>query len=146
MQEFYDVKEFNEKIIKLKQAEFLNEERLKWFETVINEEMSEFKVANKNYIDALNSNKSKEELIKHKVDMIDALIDLLYYVYGRFYEINCKDYEFQCLWSSIQKANMSKVKGNKGRGSDEDAVKPEGWQSPEYTLIELMLSKLKEEK
>lgn len=139
--EFNDVKEFNEKIINLTKTKFLNAERLEWFKTVINEELSEFVEANKNYIDAINTDKSEEELIKCKAYMIDALIDLLYYTYGRLYEISCTKEEFECMWNAVQNANMNKVKGNRGRISDDDAIKPEGWINPEQTLINFMMSK-----
>lgn len=45
------VYEFNEEIIKLAKAEKLNKERLEWFKTVVNEELSEFIEAHEKMIE-----------------------------------------------------------------------------------------------
>ena len=134
--EFRDVVEFNQEIINLTPAEYLSEERLNWFKTVINEELSEFEEANTKYVDATIAKLSEDTLLELKADMIDAIMDLLYFAYGRLYEIGCTENDFNCMWNAIQTANMSKKRGNKGRGSDDDAIKPEGWKGPEQTFIE----------
>lgn len=134
--EFRDVVEFNQEIINLAPAEYLSEERLNWFKTVINEELSEFEEANTKYVNATIAKLSEDILLELKADMIDAIMDLLYFAYGRLYEIGCTENDFNCMWNAIQTANMSKKRGNKGRGSDDDAIKPEGWKGPEQTFIE----------
>ena len=116
MSHYEDVIEFNTKVLDLPQTETLNEERLTWFNRVINEELDEFKEANAK---------------ASKVDMLDAVIDLIYFAYGRAFEIGISPETFEKAWKAVQAANMKKKKGNKGRGSDYDAVKPEGWESPE---------------
>ena len=116
MSHYEDVIEFNTKVLDLPQTETLNEERLTWFDRVINEELDEFKEANAK---------------ASKVDMLDAIIDLIYFAYGRAFEIGISPETFEKAWKAVQAANMKKKKGNKGRGSDYDAVKPEGWESPE---------------
>lgn len=139
--EFEDVIRFNQEVIKLRTTEVLNQERLDWFNKVINEELGEFNEANARYtkacVQAAITGKGINEDLVHKMksDMIDAIIDLIYFAYGRLYEIGVTPEEFDCMWNAVQKANMSKVKGNKGRGSDDDAIKPEGWQSPEAAYI-----------
>ena len=134
--EFRDVVEFNQEIINLAPAEYLSEERLSWFKNVINEELSEFEEANTKYVNATIAKFSEDTLLELKADMIDAIMDLLYFAYGRLYEIGCTENDFNCMWNAIQTANMSKKRGNKGRGSDDDAIKPEGWKGPEQTFIE----------
>lgn len=116
MSHYEDVIEFNTKVLDLPQTEALNEERLAWFDRVINEELGEFREANAK---------------ASKVDMLDAIIDLIYFAYGRAFEIGISPETFEKAWKAVQAANMKKKKGNKGRGSDYDAVKPKGWESPE---------------
>ena len=134
--EFRDVIEFNQDIINLAPTDYLSEERLNWFKNVINEELSEFESANDKYAVASKNDFNEDSLLELKADMIDAIMDLLYFAYGRLYEIGCTEDDFNCMWAAIQNANMSKKRGNKGRGSDDDAIKPEGWQGPEKTFIE----------
>lgn len=141
--QFADVIEFNKKVINLEPTECLSEERLAWFKGVINEELGEFEAANKKYSEKLDHPSlfgclSEDELLEIKAEMADAIIDLLYFAYGRLFEIGITEVEFNYMWQEIQKANMAKVKGNKGRGSDDDAVKPEDWQAPEKKFLNIM--------
>lgn len=138
--ELEDVIKFNQEIIGLKPAEYLNSKQLKWFNGVIKEELEEFNVANGKYVtcvaDMQDGLYPKEDaLLEIKAEMLDALIDLIYYALGRFYEIGGTSEDFDCIWEAVHRANMNKKRGNKGRGSDDDAIKPEGWQSPEGTYI-----------
>lgn len=133
--EFKNVTEFNREIINLEQVEYLNQERLEWFKTTINEELGEFEKANKSYILAKEANEDEDILLECHVDMIDAIMDLIYFALGRLYEIGVDDDDFNAMWDAIHTANMTKKRGNKGRGSDADAIKPEGWQGPEKRFI-----------
>ena len=139
MKTFADVIEFNQKIIGLKPVPYLNPERLQWFKNTINEELGEFVEANEKYkMDYEASKKitvSEDQLLEDQADMIDAIMDLIYFALGRLYEIGCTEDDFAAMWDAIQHANMTKKRGNKGRGSDDDAIKPEGWQGPEQTFI-----------
>ena len=139
MKTYADVVDFNRKIINLKPTEYLNPERLQWFKNTINEELGEFEKANEQYkMDYEASKKitvSEDKLLEGKVDMIDAIMDLIYFALGRLYEIGCTEDDFAAMWDAIHHANMTKVRGNKGRGSDDDAIKPTGWQGPEKTFI-----------
>lgn len=139
MKTFADVIEFNQKIIGLKPVPYLNQERLQWFKNTINEELGEFVEANEKYkMDYEASKKitvSEDQLLEDQADMIDAIMDLIYFALGRLYEIGCTEDDFAAMWDAIQHANMTKKRGNKGRGSDDDAIKPEGWQGPEQTFI-----------
>ena len=84
--EFKNVIQFNNQVIGLTCSEFLSKERLDWFKKVINEELSEFETANNNYIEAKGSH--DEHMAQCcKAEMADAIIDLIYFAYGRLYEI-----------------------------------------------------------
>lgn len=133
--QFKDVVEFNQDIIKLAPTEFLNLERVEWFKNTINEELSEFEKANDDYIAAKRCNADAETLLGCQVDMMDAIIDLIYFAFGRLYEIGITEEDFDAMWNAVHESNMTKKRGNKGRGSDDDAIKPEGWQGPEQKFI-----------
>ena len=133
--QFKDVVEFNQDIIKLAPTEFLNQERVEWFKNTINEELSEFEKANDDYITAKRCNADAETLLGCQVDMMDAIIDLIYFAFGRLYEIGITEDDFDAMWNAVHESNMTKKRGNKGRGSDDDAIKPEGWQGPEQKFI-----------
>ena len=139
MKTYSDVVEFNKEIIKLEPTEYLNPERLQWFKTTINEELGEFEEANEKYKMDYEASKKitvdPDALLADKVDMIDAVMDLIYFALGRLYEIGCSEDDFAAMWNAIHHANMTKVRGNKGRGSDADAIKPTGWKGPEEVFI-----------
>lgn len=146
---YADVVEFNKEIIKLNQVPYLNTERLEWFKTAINEELGEFEEANKKYAyeydTALKDNNiDGDRLLELNVDMIDAIMDLIYFALGRLYEIGVSQDDFDAMWDAIHTANMTKKRGNKGRGSDDDAIKPEGWQGPEQRFIDYKKGKQKQ--
>ena len=112
-----DVYEFNQKIIGTKQPErfsVLNRERLLFALTAMYEELNEFTVAN-------NCNNVGEAL--------DAMIDLIYFALGRCYEMGITIEQFEKCWNIVQEKNMAKKRGTKNRGTDQDAMKPEGWQA-----------------
>ena len=69
---FKMVKEFNDKIIKLESSDTLSLERYLWFRGVIKEEMLEFQSAR------YEMNNQYIPKIKARVDMLDALVDLIY--------------------------------------------------------------------
>ena len=136
---YADVIDFNRKIIKLEPTPYLNPERLQWFKNTINEELGEFEEANEKYKTDYEASKKitvdPDKLLEDQADMIDAIMDLIYFALGRLYEIGCSEDDFAAMWDAIQHANMTKVRGHKGRGSDDDAIKPTGWQGPEKTFI-----------
>lgn len=118
-----DVYEFNEKIIGTKQPEkfsVLNRERLLFALTAMYEELNEFTVAN-------NCNNVGEAL--------DAMIDLIYFALGRCYEMGITIEQFEKCWNIVQEKNMAKKRGTKNRGTDQDAMKPEGWQAADLSEV-----------
>lgn len=130
---FQMVKEFNDKIIKININTDMSINRYLWFRGVIEEELDEFSIARA----AMNRTGS----LKSRVDMLDAIVDLIYFAIGRVYELGFTENEFYKHFEFVHNANMNKVKGNKGRGSDEDAIKLSDWVGPEENMIRYMRSK-----
>lgn len=122
---YCDVIKFNKEVIGTEQPkglQLLNLERLDFGLKVLNEEVDEFYAAH-----------SDEDLTMDNAitESIDALIDLIYFAFGRMYEMGVSPQQFADCWNEVHEKNMQKKKGNKGRGSDQDAIKPEGWNKPE---------------
>ncbi len=138
---FKMVKEFNDTIIKLESNTSLSLERFLWFKRVANEEITELLAALRNYDDNPYYNKPKA-----RVDMLDALVDLIYFVLGRVQELGFTEDEFYTHFKYVHEANMQKQKGNKGRGSDIDAIKPQTWIGPETRMLKYMSKKEAKEK
>tara|TARA_R100000231_G_scaffold108138_1_gene80046 strand:+ start:480 stop:1088 length:609 start_codon:yes stop_codon:yes gene_type:complete len=65
-------------------------------------------------------------------EMIDALIDLIYFALGHIYRMGAP---FEKTFDQVHKANMRKSGGSTNRG-DQDAEKPENWQAPNFSWIE----------
>ena len=60
----------------------------------------------------------------------DALIDMTYFAHGTALLMGLP---WNKMWDEVHLANMKKRRGNKNRGSDMDAVKPNGWVAPDHT-------------
>lgn len=123
---FQQVKEFNDEIINLKPvgiASSLSSKRLDWFLNVVKEEAHEFEEAWKK---------------ADTVGMLDALIDMAYFLLGRVYECGFTEAEWDKCFAAVHECNMTKRKGNKGRGSDDDAVKDADWVGPEARIMEIL--------
>ena len=123
---FQQVKEFNEEIINLKTvdpAHSLAGKRVDWFLNVVNEEAHEFEEAWKK---------------ADTIGMLDALIDMAYFLLGRVYECGFTEAEWDKCFAAVHECNMTKRKGNKGRGSDDDAVKDADWVGPEERIREIL--------
>ena len=132
---FQKIKEFNDKIIELRTDSYMSLDRYFWFRGVIEEELDEFALA--------RAKMNREGSLEARVDMLDAIVDLIYFALGRVYELGFTEDEFYKHLEFVHNANMNKVKGNKGRGSDEDAIKLSDWVGPEENMIRYMRSKKK---
>lgn len=132
---FRMVKQFNDEIIKLDSAVSLSLDRFLWFKRVANEEITELLAAINNYANPFYN----QQLAR--VDMLDALVDLTYFVIGRVQELGFTEDEFYTHFKFVHEANMQKQKGNKGRGSDIDAIKPQSWIGPETKMLKYMSRK-----
>ena len=124
---FQMVKEFNEQVVNLqgvRLAKCLAPQRVEWFKNVLAEEAQEFEDA---------------RIKKDCTAMLDALVDATYFILGRVQECGFTEQQWDKAFSYVHNCNMQKKPGNKGRGSDMDAVKDAAWQGPEG-LIEAMLN------
>lgn len=69
----------------------------------------------------------------------DSLVDLVYVALGNAY---LQGFKFPAMWRRVHAANMKKVRANADgsnsvRKSNQDVVKPKGWEPPKHTdLIE----------
>lgn len=123
---FQMVEEFNNAVVHLQKvypAHTLSAERINWYKNVLQEEALEFQDASKQ---------------KDCVGMLDALVDAAYYIIGRVQECGFTEFQWNKAFEYVHIKNMQKHSGNKGRGSDMDAVKDASWTGPE-TLINRML-------
>lgn len=112
---------FNEQVIGLGDVEknALTQTQLDWLRTFCLEELNELDEAFK-----------AQDIVK----MVDAVGDLIYGAMGTFKKMGLSREEVLACFSAIHAANMTKKRGDKGRGSDEDAVKPEGFVPPEEAI------------
>lgn len=121
------VKEFNNEIIGMptvKVAHDLPSDRVEWFINVVCEELDEFK---------------KAYQLKDTVGMLDALIDMTYFILGRVQECGFTETQWDKCFAAVHEANMTKRKGNKGRGSDIDAIKDFTWVGPEDRISLILM-------
>lgn len=76
------------------------------------------------------------------VQIIDALIDIDYFLHGIIYKFGISSRVYKRLFNVVHECNMSKKvgvkKGREGFNGALDAVKPDGWVSPEETIDRLM--------
>jgi predicted HAD superfamily Cof-like phosphohydrolase len=71
----------------------------------------------------------KKYLTPSKLEMIDALCDLLYVTYGT---ASAMGIDIEPFFAEVHRANMNKFPGGKVcRRGDGKIVKPEGWQPPD---------------
>lgn len=68
----------------------------------------------------------------------DAVADLIYGAMGTFKKMGLTRLQVRCIFKAVHMANMTKKRGDKGRGSDEDAVKPEDFVPPEQVIANIM--------
>ena len=123
---FEMVEQFNVEVIKVTKPGTispLSEVNTKFLTTVIREETREFLVA-----------KSQADI----VGQVDALIDLMYFAMGGLTRLGIThDQSLKCF-EAVHAANMSKVRGDKGRGSIADAIKPALWRGPEAAIKQIL--------
>ena len=124
---FKRVAKFNEEVLGMKDRDMtlpLKDEH-NWLKGVIDEEKKELDIAfrNNNY-----------------VGYIDALIDNIYFCLGGLKRIGLDAEIVEEIFEAIHQCNMQKVKGKKQREtmSDDDAIKPFEWRSPEMTIIDIL--------
>jgi predicted HAD superfamily Cof-like phosphohydrolase len=75
------------------------------------------------------------------VNAVDALMDSIYFAIGGLHKIGLSPHQMHECFAAVHLANMTKKKGiieRRGDGSAPDAVKPEGWKSPEERIAEIL--------
>lgn len=117
--------DFNEQVIGLGDVELnpLTEKQYKWICEFAQEELTELS-------DAYN--------VQDVVGMVDAIGDLIYGAMGTFKKMGLSREQVRQCFAAIHAANMTKKRGNKGRGSDEDAVKPADFVAPEQVIAGIL--------
>lgn len=135
---FGDVKEFHQKFGLLvgEQPRHLTRRKLKERIECMLEELTEFAEACD-----LSIGMSQTDSGDHKLSVIDmfgedqdlpaqadALVDLVYFALGTAVMMGLP---WQALWDDVQRANMTKVRGETKRGHRVDVTKPAGWVGPQ---------------
>lgn len=75
------------------------------------------------------------------IGCIDAMIDLMYFANGVLYKLGVTPDQIVACSTAVHEANMEKKLGinhRRGDGSAADAVKPEGWKSPEERIANIL--------
>jgi predicted HAD superfamily Cof-like phosphohydrolase len=117
--------DFNEQVIGTGDVELnaLTEKQHKWTQTFVTEELAELQEAF-----------DEQDIVK----MVDAVGDLIYGAMGTFKKMGLSRDHVRAVFQAIHNANMTKKRGDKGRGSDEDAVKPVDFVPPEEAIAEIL--------
>lgn len=77
---------------------------------------------------------------KDYVGCVDAVLDSVYFSFGILYKLGLTADEIERSFAAIHLANMTKERGvnSKRATGAADAVKPEGWMSPEERIKEIL--------
>lgn len=113
--------DFNEQVIGTGNVPLncLTEVQMTWTEKFVQEELTELREAY-----------GEQDSAK----MVDAVLDLIYGAMGTLKKMGVTREQAWKSFMAIHAANMTKKRGNKGRGSDEDAVKPADFVPPEELI------------
>ena len=91
---------------------------------------------------AIIMNVSSNKMGKKDIIKIDALIDIVYVALGTALALGVSPEMWNKGWAAVHKANMAKERALRAedskRGTTYDVVKPEGWQSPEKELANVL--------
>lgn len=117
--------EFNEKVIGIGDVELnpLTPKQSDWINRFVTEELDEF-----------NQAFSQQDI----VGMVDAIGDLIYGAMGMFKKMGLSPEHVRQCFTAIHMANMTKKRGDKGRGTDEDATKPADFVPPEEAIADIL--------
>ena len=122
------VVEFNQCVLKIEQRPLgmLNQSEFEITMKSLQEELDEFELAYKN---------------GDMIGCLDALIDLRYFAIGALYKQGLSAETITKCDDAVHSANMEKKLGVVAKRATEgaaDAVKPEGWTSPEMRIIAIL--------
>lgn len=117
--------DFNEQVIGTGDVDLnpLMPKQQAWTNKFIEEELVEF-----------NDAYGKQDI----VGMVDAIGDLIYGAMGTFKKMGLNREQVRLCFAAIHAANMTKKRGDKGRGTDEDAIKPPDFVPPEEVIADIL--------
>lgn len=75
------------------------------------------------------------------IGAVDAMVDLMYFANGVLYKMGLTAQEIDDCCEAVHNANMEKKRGVNAKRAVEgaaDAVKPEGWVSPEERIAAIL--------
>ena len=120
--------EFNQNVLGIAQRQvgsLLSEKEADISHKCLQEELDEF-------IEAL--------ITDDYIDQVDALIDLTYFAFGVLYKLGLTPGQIEACCNAVHEANMQKklgVNAKRATGAA-DAVKAEGWVSPETRIHKIL--------
>lgn len=122
------VVEFSQRVLKIEQRPvgMLQQNEFEFSMKCLQEELDEFEEAFKN---------------GDLIGCIDAIVDLKYFAVGVLYKMGLSPDMQKACCTAVHSANMEKKLGVVAKRAVEgaaDAVKPEGWVSPEERIIEIL--------
>lgn len=125
---FAEVVQFNQEVIKIqpRQLGLMKDEEVKFTEAALLEEIEELMEAHEN---------------GDIIGCIDALIDGIIFAIGALYKLGMTPDQMRECFLAVHQANMTKKKGVTSRGHENDAIKPEGWVSPEVRIGQILEAK-----
>jgi len=83
-------------------------------------------------LEALREEVNEFEDAANAADEADALVDLIYFAYGRLLEMGIRPGP---AFQLVHDANMKKVGGTNKRGSLYEAAKPDEWRAPDWDWL-----------
>lgn len=123
---FKNVETFNQNVIGImRKPGPMPEDELGFFLGTIQEECDEL-------VESYNNNDF--------IGQIDSVIDLIYFACGGLTRMGIPSHVSREIFDAVHSANMTKTRGSKEREvmHSNDAVKPEGWVSPEEKIAEIL--------
>lgn len=119
---------FNQRILEIDQRpiSMMNAEEVEHTTSCLFEEVGEFSLA---------------ASMSDVVLSIDSLVDLIYFAIGAMYKFGLTRTQIEECILAVHYANMTKRRGVVERRAVKgaaDAVKPEGWQSPETRISKIL--------
>lgn len=121
---FSKVQEFNIQVLGLHAPHLshLQSDQAKHLSNCIEEELNELKMAT---------------LTNDFIASVDALTDIIYFAVGGLHKMGLSADDAEKVFELVHNANMTKQKGvkeSRAVGEAPDAIKPEGWESPETLM------------
>lgn len=135
-----DIFEFNSQALGVKPRIMLglSQADAKFLDKALMEEAAELNTASNGYEPRTGTRVNDHWKLVHQVD---ALIDAAYFAVGGLARAGLTKEQAQACFEAIHEANMRKKLGvnhNRGDLGTADAVKPDGWVSPERAIYKIL--------